>query len=74
MTRTLTIDDLEIADNYFEDNTSAFGSTAWIYLEFVCRGFNIHHNILNQSRSYYAHPRARRRLPGRGQPRASRTT
>ncbi len=50
---TLTIDNLEIADNYFEDNTSAMGSTAWIYLEFVCRGFSIHHNILNQSRSYY---------------------
>ncbi len=51
---SLTIDDVEIADNYFEDNTSAFGSTAWIYLEFECRNFKIHHNILNQSRSYYA--------------------
>ncbi len=51
---TLTIDDVELSDNYFEDNTSAFGSTAWIYLEFECRGFNIHHNVLNQSRSYYA--------------------
>jgi Right handed beta helix region len=50
---TLTIDDVEIADNYFEDNTSAFGSTAWIYVEFVCTNFNIHHNLLNQSRSYY---------------------
>ena len=51
---SLTIDDVEISDNYLEDNTSAFGSTAWIYLEFECRNFNIHHNILNQSRSYYA--------------------
>ena len=51
---TLSIDDVEIASNYFEDNTSAVGSTAWIYLEFVCRGFNIHHNVLNASRSYYA--------------------
>ena len=50
---TLTIDKVEIAENYFEDNTSALGSTAWIYLEFVCRSFNIHHNLLNQSRSYY---------------------
>ncbi len=52
--QTLTIDNLEIADNYFEDNTSALGSTAWIYLEFVCRNFNVHHNILNKSRSFYA--------------------
>ncbi len=51
--QTLTIDNVEIAENYFEDNTSAFGSTAWIYIEFVCRSFNVHHNILNQSRSYY---------------------
>jgi hypothetical protein len=50
---TLSVDSLEIADNYFEDNTSALGSTAWIYLEFVCTNFNIHHNLLNQSRSYY---------------------
>ncbi len=50
---TLSIDGVEIADNYFEDDTSAFGSTAWIYLEFVCTNFNIHHNLLNQSRSYY---------------------
>jgi hypothetical protein len=52
--QTLTIDDVEIADNYFEDTLSKdFGSTAWIYLEFVCRNFNIHHNVLNASRSYY---------------------
>ncbi len=52
---SLTIDDVEIADNYFEDTLSTdFGSTAWIYLEFVCRNFNIHHNILNASRSYFA--------------------
>jgi hypothetical protein len=52
---SLTIDDLEIADNYFEDTLSKdFGSTAWIYIEFVCQNFNIHHNILNASRSYFA--------------------
>jgi hypothetical protein len=51
---TLTIDDFEIADNYFEDTLSPdFGSTAWIYIEYVCRNFNIHHNILNASRAYY---------------------
>jgi len=50
---SLTIDDVEIADNYFEDNTSGFGSTAWIYIEFVCRNFDVHHNVLNASRSYY---------------------
>ncbi len=51
---TLTIDDFEIEGNYFEDTLSKdFGSTAWIYLEFVCRNFNIHHNVLNASRSYY---------------------
>ena len=50
---TLSIDNIEIADNYFEDTTSALGSTAWIYIEFVCKNFNVHHNILNQSRSYY---------------------
>src|SRR5580658_5580973 len=51
---TLTIDDFEIADNYFEDTLSPdFGSTAWIYIEYVCRNFNIHHNILNASRSYF---------------------
>jgi len=50
---TLSIDDVEIADNYFEDNTSAMGSTAWIYIEYVCTNFNVHHNVLNQSRSYF---------------------
>jgi len=49
-----SIDNVEIASNYFEDNTSATGSTAWIYLEFVVRNFKIHHNVLNASRSYYA--------------------
>jgi hypothetical protein len=49
-----SIENMEIAYNYFEDNTSATGSTAWIYLEYVCRNFNIHHNVLNASRSYYA--------------------
>ena len=49
-----SIENLEIAYNYFEDNTSATGSTAWIYIEYVCKGFNIHHNVLNASRSYYA--------------------
>jgi Right handed beta helix region len=49
-----TVQDLEIAYNYFEDNTSALGSTAWIYLEYVCENFLIHHNVLNDSRSYYA--------------------
>jgi hypothetical protein len=51
---SLTIDDFEIADNYFDDTLSPdFGSTAWIYIEYVCRNFNIHHNILNASRAYY---------------------
>jgi hypothetical protein len=51
---TLTVDNFEIAGNYFEDTLSPdFGSTAWIYIEYVCRNFNIHHNILNASRSYY---------------------
>ena len=49
-----TVENLEIAYNYLEDNTSAFGSTAWLYFEYVCKGFNVHHNILNASRSYYA--------------------
>jgi parallel beta-helix repeat protein len=49
-----TIDNIEIAGNYFEDTLSPdFGSTAWIYIEYVCRNFNIHHNILNASRAYY---------------------
>jgi len=49
-----TIDGFEIADNYFEDTLSPdFGSTAWIYIEYVCRNFNIHHNVLNASRAYY---------------------
>jgi hypothetical protein len=48
------IENLEIAYNYFEDHTSALGSTAWLYFEYVCRGFKVHHNILNASRSYYA--------------------
>jgi hypothetical protein len=52
---SLSIEDVELADNYFEDTLSKdFGSTAWIYLEFVCKGFNVHHNILNASRSYFA--------------------
>jgi hypothetical protein len=51
---TLTIDNFEIAGNYFEDTLSPdFGSTAWIYIEYVCRNFNIHHNVLNASRAYY---------------------
>jgi hypothetical protein len=50
----LSIDDVEIADNYFEDTLSKdFGSTAWIYIEFVCQNFNVHHNILNASRAYF---------------------
>jgi Right handed beta helix region len=49
-----TVENLEIAYNYFEDNTSALGSTAWLYFEFVCKGFKVHHNVLNASRSYYA--------------------
>ena len=49
-----SVENLEIAYNYFEDNTSALGSTAWLYIEYVCKGFNIHHNVLNASRSYYA--------------------
>jgi hypothetical protein len=49
-----TVENLEIAYNYFEDNTSDLGSTAWIYIEYVCKGFNIHHNVLHASRSYYA--------------------
>lgn len=49
-----TIEDLEIAYNYFEDNTSDLGSTAWIYFEYVCKNFDVHHNVLNASRSYYA--------------------
>jgi hypothetical protein len=54
-TDQVSVENLEIAYNYFEDHKSPdFGSTAWIYLEYVCRGFNIHHNILNASRSYFA--------------------
>jgi hypothetical protein len=49
-----SVENLEIAYNYFEDDTSDLGSTAWIYFEYVCRGFNVHHNVLNASRSYYA--------------------
>jgi hypothetical protein len=50
-----SVENLEIAYNYFEDHKSPdFGSTAWIYVEYVCRGFNVHHNILNASRSYFA--------------------
>lgn len=49
-----SVENLEIADNYFEDNTSDLGSTAWIYIEYVCKNFLIHHNVLNASRSYYA--------------------
>jgi hypothetical protein len=52
---TLTIDDVEIADNYFYDTLSKdFGSTAWIYLEYECRNFDVHHNVLDASRSYFA--------------------
>jgi hypothetical protein len=40
--------------NYFEDNTSALGSTGWLTIEYVCKGFVIHHNVLNASRSYDA--------------------
>jgi len=49
-----SVENLEIAYNYFEDNTSALGSTAWLYFEFVCKNFQVHHNVLNASRSYYA--------------------
>jgi hypothetical protein len=49
-----SVENLEIAYNYFEDNTSEYGSTAWLYFEYVCKGFNVHHNVLNASRSYYA--------------------
>jgi len=49
-----SVEDLEIAYNYFEDHTSDYGSTAWLYFEYVCKSFNVHHNVLNASRSYYA--------------------
>jgi hypothetical protein len=50
-----SVENLEIAYNYFEDTkTKDFGSTAWIYIEYVCTGFHIHHNILGPSRSYFA--------------------
>jgi Right handed beta helix region len=49
-----SVENLEIAYNYFEDNTSDYGSTAWLYFEYVCKNFNVHHNVLNASRSYYA--------------------
>jgi hypothetical protein len=49
-----SVENLEIAYNYFEDTKSPdFGSTAWIYIEYVCTGFHIHHNILGPSRSYF---------------------
>jgi hypothetical protein len=53
-TDQVSIENLEIAYNYFEDHTSDYGSTAWLYFEYVCKGFNVHHNVLNASRSYYA--------------------
>jgi hypothetical protein len=53
-TSQAVIDGAEIADNYFEDTTSALGSTAWIYLEYVCTNFKIHHNVLNASRADFA--------------------
>jgi hypothetical protein len=49
-----TITNLEIANNYFEDTTSGFGSTAWIYMEYNCTGFKIHHNVLNSSPAYFS--------------------
>lgn len=49
-----SVENMEIAYNYFEDNTSDYGSTAWLYFEYVCKNFNVHHNVLNASRSYYA--------------------
>jgi hypothetical protein len=48
------ITDVEIADNYFEDTTSGFGSTAWIYIEYNCTDFKIHHNVLNTSPAYFS--------------------
>jgi len=50
----LTIDNVEIYGNYFEDNTSQPGSTAWIYLEYACRNFKIHHNVMHNPRAYFA--------------------
>jgi hypothetical protein len=42
-----TIENLEIYNNYFEDLINpTSGSTSWIYMEFNCKNFIIHHNVL----------------------------
>jgi len=50
-----SIEDIEIYDNYFEDTVNhVAGSTAWIYIEYNCKNFKIHHNVLTQGASINA--------------------
>lgn len=44
----VSIENVEIYNNYFDDTINhTVGSTAWIYIEYNCKNFSIHHNILN---------------------------
>ncbi len=51
---TAWLENIEIYNNYFEDNNGSTGGTAWIYVEYACRGFEIHHNIIAPYGSIYS--------------------
>jgi len=49
------IENVEIYNNYFTDNApSPSGGTAWIYIEYGCVNFNIHHNVMQSAPGYHS--------------------
>jgi len=49
---TMSIRDVELYNNYFENNGVAGSGTAWVYLSGDCYRFNIHHNIFPEGPGY----------------------
>jgi len=51
---TASFDNFEIYNNYFADYVNhTTGATAWLYIEYRCTNFKIHHNVFGQGCGYY---------------------
>ena len=43
-----SVENVEIYNNFFDDTlNTTVGSTAWLYIEYNCKNFKIHHNIFS---------------------------
>lgn len=52
---TSKIENLDIYNNYFEDNDAVdTSSTAWIYLEYNIKNASVHHNIFHKPEGWYS--------------------